>query len=77
MTTDEFVVVASKPKYSQIGKNGMMVRMRSQDYIDMAKVCNDANVRFCDLLHNVVRYAMDHLKIVHPEDEEGKADDHG
>lgn len=67
----DFVVVAKRPRYAQVSKNGMMVRMRSQDYIDMANVCNEANVRFCDLLHNVVRYALDNLKIEYEEGDEG------
>ena len=65
----DFIVVA-KPRYRQVSKNGMLVRMRSQDYIDMVTVCEEANVRFCDLLHSAVRYALDHLKIQYEEEGE-------
>lgn len=66
----DFIVVAKRPRYAQISKNGMMVRMRPQDYIDMANVCHETNVRFCDLLHSAVRYALDHLKIEYEEEGE-------
>ena len=60
----DFIVVAKRPQYKQVNKNGMMVRMRAQDYIDMASVCAETNTKFCDMLHGAVRYALDHLKII-------------
>lgn len=72
-SADDFLVVAKRPKYKQPGKNGMLVRVRSQDYIDLVRVCDEANVRLCDLIHAVIRYAMDHLRI---EDEGGEHDEY-
>lgn len=65
---NEFVVKAKKPRYTQSSRNGMNVRMRAQDYTDLAAVCTEANVRFCDLLHSAVRYALDNLKIEYEGD---------
>ena len=71
----DFVVKAKRPRYRQPSRNGMMVRMRSQDYMDLANVCTETNVRFCDLLHDAIRYAMDNLKVVYPNEKEGENED--
>ena len=76
----DFIVTAKKPRYKQPNRNGMMVRVRAQDYVDLAKVCEDANVRLCDLLHGAIRYALEHLKIRYQEnggEDNGNEDNDG